>query len=216
MPHEIFIYDAIFVDSFFETGVSAKSIRDELAKVPENERVLVRINSPGGDVFEAAAIFTMLSQHKGGVDVQIDGVAASAGSYIAMVGDTVTIADGAMMMIHNAHTFAFGDSRDMRSAADLLDKVTENIVRAYAAKSDLSEKDVAAAMDDETWYTAAEAVDAGLADEVLETLSVEDYKIPAVFGYKNLPKPPAKAPQGFRSPAARAVEIDLTRLALKG
>ena len=101
MPkHEIFIYDAILKNSLFETGVSDEMIRDELAKVPESERVLVRINSPGGDVFQAAAIFTMFSQHKGGVDVQIDGVAASAASYIAMVGETVTIADGAMMMIH--------------------------------------------------------------------------------------------------------------------
>ena len=217
--HEIFIYDAILKDSFFETGVSDETIRDELAKVPENERVLVRINSPGGDVFQAAAIFTMLSQHKGGVDVQIDGVAASAASYIAMVGETVTIADGAMMMEHNAHMFAFGDSRAMTKAASLLDKVNENVIRAYAVKSGRTEKEVAAAMDEETWYTAAEAVEAGLADEVLDTLGVEDFKIPAVFGYQNIPaarmKPLHKVLNRYQSLACRVVEIALTRLRLK-
>lgn len=221
--HEIFIYDAILKNSFFETGVSDEMIRDELAKVPEDERVLVRINSPGGDVFQAAAIFTMLSQHKGGVDVQIDGVAASAASYVAMVGETVTIADGAMMMIHNAHMFAFGDSRAMAKAAGLLDKVNENVIRAYVAKSELTEKEAIAAMDEETWFTASEAVEEGLADEVLDTLGVEDFKIPAVFGYKHTPESSNKqlkeaikaSGQEMRSVSNRAVEIELTRLSLK-
>ncbi len=224
MPkHEIFIYGPIFEDSFFEKSVSAQMVLDDLATVPENERVLVRIKSPGGDVFEAGAIFTALSLHKGGVDTQIDSLAASAASYIAMVGETVTIADGAMMMEHNAHMFAFGDSRDMTKAASLLDKVNENVRRAYVVKSGRTEKEVAAAMDEETWYTAAEAVTVGLADEVLDTLGVEDFKIPAVFGYKHAPKSSNKrvkealqaSSAAIHSVAARAVEIDLTRLRIK-
>ena len=215
MPHELFIYDMIG-EGLFEDGITDKSIRDELAAIPKTERIVVRINSPGGDAFMAVAIHTMLSQWAAGVDVQIDGVAASAASLIATVGENVSIADGAMMMIHNAHKLAFGDANDMRRAAELLEKVNQNIARYYSVKSGQTLDDVLAAMDEETWMTSAEAVEFGLADDVLDSLGAVAYKIPDGLGFRHAPEPAkAESVPNRASVAAMARKIDLTRAKLR-
>src|SRR5574338_262904 len=103
MPQELWIYDVIG-ESFWESGVTAKGVRDELAKMKDTDPMTVRIKSPGGAVDHAVAIKTLLDQWKGLVSVQIDGLAASAASYIAMAGSHISIAEGSLFMIHNPWT----------------------------------------------------------------------------------------------------------------
>lgn len=216
MTNEIWIYDVIG-EGFFSEGVTAKRIRDDLAKVPKDERVVVRINSPGGDVFEATAIRALLSEHKGGVDVKVDGVAASAASYIAMIGETVEIAEGAMMMIHRAWTVAIGNEDDMMAAAKLLQQATEGSVTSYIQKTGRTRDEIMAAMIAESWYTADEAVEFGLADSKIE-VQAKAFAIPTQFGYKNAPQgklggsaAPTGGERSVASIAAMRRRIDLAK-----
>ena len=114
--NEILIYDAIGED-YFGNGVTAKSIHDQLSGMEGD--VVVRLNSPGGDVFQGTAIYNILEQYKGGkVTMVVDGLAASAASVIAMAGH-LTMADNSMLMIHNPWTVAAGDAEELRSNAEL-------------------------------------------------------------------------------------------------
>ena len=126
--------------------------RDELSKV--NGNLTVWLNSPGGDVFAASQIYSMLKNHKGKVTVKIDGIAASAASVVAMAGDETLIAPTAMMMIHDPSTCAMGNKADMEKAIILLDEVKESIINAYETKSHLSRNKIAKMMSDETWLNA--------------------------------------------------------------
>lgn len=183
---EIWVYDVIG-EGFLTGGVTAKDIRDELAELDKDEPVLLRINSPGGNAFEAVAMHTMLSQWPGGVDVQVDGVAASAASFLAMAASgEIRIADGAMMMIHDPWTLAIGNAEDMRETAGVLDKLGDNIASLYAGRTGKSVSAVRGVMRAETWFTASEAIDFGLATNVAE-VAVAAFAIPKEFGYKNAP-----------------------------
>lgn len=126
----------------------------------------LHINSPGGFVYDAVAMFEALRTHSAPVDVHIDGLAASAASYLAMVGDTVEIAKAGRMMIHDAAVIAYGNAAELRASADLLDMTSDNIAQAYADRAGGKATDWRTAMIAETWYTSAQAVDAGLADQV--------------------------------------------------
>lgn len=213
MASELWIYDVIG-EGWLTEGVTAKRVRDDLAKMAATDRVTVRINSPGGDAFEAVAIMTLLSQHKGGVDVQVDGVAASAASFIATAGDRVTIAEGAMIMIHNAWTVAAGSAAEMLRAADLLGKMDGTLAAAYAAKSGKSEADIRDAMAAETWLTADEAIDFGLADAKV-SVAAKAFAIPKEFGYQHAPEhqPHHVAGLAPASIAAKGRRLDLLRAA---
>lgn len=128
----------------------------------------VHINSPGGDVFDGLAIFNALKQHaeRAQVTVRIDGLAASAASFIAQAGDIVKISRNAQMMIHDASGMCWGNATDMQTMADLLNKCSDNIADIYAVKAGGTVEAWRAAMKAETWYTGLEAVAAGLADEI--------------------------------------------------
>lgn len=210
MPNELWIYDVIG-SGFFESGVTDKSVRDDLAKFKNTEPLLVRINSPGGDVMQAVAIKTMIDQWKGRVEVQIDGLAASAASYIATAGAKVTMADGAMYMIHNPWTIAVGDARDMRKQADVLDKIGSKLIDAYARKTGKGHDDLQKMLDEETWLTSDEAVEQGFADEVIKETAMA-FAIPAAMGFKHPPAEP-KAPRQrpANKLAALQRQLDLTR-----
>lgn len=147
-------------------GVTASSFLEDLQGVTA-KTIALHINSPGGDVFDGLAILNSLRQYKGTVNVVIDGLAASAASFIAMAGDSVEIAPNAMMMIHEASGLVVGNSADMREMADLLDKTSANIADIYARRAGGEAADWRKAMKAETWYTHQEAVDAGLADRVV-------------------------------------------------
>ena len=170
---DLYIYDDIGPD--WMGMVSSKTILSELEKVGRGKPVTVRINSPGGDVIEAQAIYNALRRHSdagGPVTIEIDALAASAASFIAMAGDRIHIAENAMMMIHNAWTVALGNSDQLRSTADVLDKFDGIISATYAKRSNADIQDVVKMMADETWLTASEALDKGFADAVGQSLKI--------------------------------------------
>jgi ATP-dependent Clp protease protease subunit len=181
---EILIYESIG-ESWFG-GVSAKSFADELKALGDVKNISVRINSPGGDVFDGVAIYNQLVNHPATVNVVIDGLAASIASVIAMAGDKVSIAENAMMMIHNPWALVIGESRDMTKMAETLDKIRETLVLTYGARSGMETADIVKMMDEETWLTGQEAVDKKLADEVTEAKRVENRFDLSVF--KNVPR----------------------------
>lgn len=164
-PTRVDIYDEIGGGGWFSTGVTAVDFVAELAGIVGD--LEVHINSPGGDVFDGLAIYNSLAQRPGNVTTVVDGLAASAASFIAQAGKQRVVSPGSMMMIHDAAGVAFGNGSDMREMADLLDKVSDNLASIYASHSGIAEgwRD---AMQKESWYTADEAVAAGLADRLAE------------------------------------------------
>lgn len=155
----------IDAESFWGDEITPKMFRDELNAGSGN--ITVWINSPGGNVFAAAEIYTMLKDYKGAVTVKIDAIAASAASVIAMAGTKVQMSPVAMLMIHDPSTVAFGNAKDMEHAIAVLNEVKESIINAYAAKTGLTHARIANLMSNETWMNAKKAVDLGFADEIL-------------------------------------------------
>jgi ATP-dependent Clp protease, protease subunit len=144
-------------------GVEAEPFVRAVAAL-DVDTIHVRINSPGGDVFEGRAIANALKNHKANVVCHVDGLAASIASIIAIAGDEVRMAEGSFLMIHNPWVFAIGDANDLRELADTLDKVGASLRDTYAARSGQDPDEVQAMMDDETWMSAEEAVEMGFAD----------------------------------------------------
>ena len=162
---ELLFNGPISEDTWWGDKVTPALFRDELAKVSGN--LTVWLNSPGGDVFAASQIYSMLKSHKGKVTVKIDGIAASAASVVAMAGDETLIAPTALMMIHDPNTCAMGNKADMEKAIILLDEVKESIINAYETKSHLSRNKIAKLMSDETWLNAKKAHEMGFVDGIL-------------------------------------------------
>lgn len=168
---EVMIYGTIGGGGWFdEGGVTAVQMSNILRDIT-SANIHVRINSGGGDVFEGVAIHTLLARHPATVTTFIDGIAASAASFIAMAGDKVVSARNAMMMIHDGMTGTYGNPKTHRRAADLLDKVSDNIADMYAMRAGGTADEWRALMsvneEDGTWYTGTEAVEAGLVDELV-------------------------------------------------
>ncbi|WP_066017653.1 head maturation protease, ClpP-related [Endozoicomonas atrinae] len=180
---ELFIYDDI--DDWW--GVSAQSVVDQIRDMDAAE-INVRINCRGGMVFEGIAIYNALRLHKANVHISIEGLAASIASVIAMAGDTVTIAENAMMMIHNPYGWATGDAEAMRKTADVMDKIADSIAVSYTARTGKSIEELKALMEAETWFTAQEALDMGLVDQIDEPV-----KAAACFDLSRF----TNAPAGF-------------------
>ena len=164
---EVMIFDEIGL-----WGVTAKDFATALKAIPEDHAITVRINSPGGSVFDGYAIFNALKSRAASVTTRIEGLAASMASVIALAGSKVTAAANSIVMIHNPWSGVAGDSDDLRKMADLLDKLTSQLVGIYAGKSGKGEDEVRAAMDAETWLTGAEAKAWGLVDEVTDEIQV--------------------------------------------
>lgn len=162
----LLLYDVIVSDDFFG-GVTAKSIVTALGEI--NAPVIhLRIDSPGGDVFAARAIEQAIREHPSKVIAHIDGLAASAASYVALAADEVVMGDGAMLMIHKAWSLAFGNADDFLEAAAILEKIDGTLVQTYARETGQDETIIRDWMGAETWFTAQEAVDAGFADRIAE------------------------------------------------
>ena len=128
--------------------------------------VELRLSSPGGSVFDGLVIYAALRERAGQVRVVVDGLAASIASVIAMAASPgqLTVGEGSMVMVHDAWAACSGNQADLREMADLLDKASDSIASIYARRTGLPAMAWRAAMKRETWYTAAEAVAAGLAD----------------------------------------------------
>lgn len=164
---EVLIYDEIGA-----YGVSAKGFLAELGALPDDAPIDLRLNSPGGSVFDAVAIHNALSRHAGPVTVWIDGIAASAASYVAMAGDAIVMPENAFLMIHDPSGLVMGTAADMREMAGTLDKIAAGMTRGYAGRSGKPEDEIAALMAAETWFSAAEALDAGLATQLAEPVRI--------------------------------------------
>jgi len=164
----IYIYDEIvdsFIAEWFGFGVSAEDLIEQLNGITA-KNINVRINSPGGFLFEGLAIFNALLNHPANIHVYVDALAASAASVIAMAGDTITMMPGSQMMIHDASGIAMGNPTEIRDYANFLDKQSDNIASVYVYRAGGEVKDWRALMKAETWAMASEAVDLGLADQI--------------------------------------------------
>ena len=191
---EISIYDEIGA-----YGVSAKAFLADLGKLPDKAPLTLRLNSPGGSVFDAVAIYNALQRHAGTVTVSIDGIAASAASYIAMAGDEIIMPENAFLMIHDPSGMVMGTAADMRSMAEVLDKIGGSLLRGYAAKSGKAEDEIAKLMAKETWLDAGEALEMGFADTM-----VEPVKMAASFDvsrFQNTPPEVVEALKAKEEPA---------------
>lgn len=158
---EVFLFDEI--GAF---GVSAKQFVEDLKKLSNVAQIRLRINSIGGSVFDGAAMYNAIRQHKAHVTASIEGIAASMASVVAMAADRVEMAANGLLMIHNPHGMTMGDANAHRKTADALDKASQTLVNAYVVKTGKDADAIAAMMDDETWFTAEEALEHGFVDEV--------------------------------------------------
>lgn len=191
-PAELMIYGPIGT-SFFGDAISASDVAAALREAGAGP-VNVRINSGGGDVFQGVAIHTLLTRHAGTVAVYVDGLAASAASFIMLAGDRVFSARNAMVMIHDGMTGTYGNADTHTRSAELLAKVSENIADMYAERAGEDAAHWRALMtvnaEDGTWYTGTEALAAGLVDEITEPADPdeEDAAVAArLSGHDRLP-----------------------------
>lgn len=152
-------------ESFWGDEITPKSFRDEL--YAEEGDITLWLNSPGGNVFAAAEIYTMIRDYPHKVTVKIASIAASAASVIAMAGNTVEMSPTALLFVHDPSTIAMGNARDMEKAIATLNEVKESIINAYMAKTGLSHNRISKLMSDETWINAKKAVELGFADVIL-------------------------------------------------
>jgi HK97 family phage major capsid protein len=174
---EIWLYDEI--DATF--GVGAKEFVTDIQRIGQTEPLILRIHSPGGDVFEGAAIANALKRHKGTVTTQIDGLCASIATMVALAGNTVRMAENGCFVLHNIWSAAVGDSDEMQNRADTLKKLNDNLISTYQAKTQMPRDQIAEMMSQESWLTAEEAQQFGFVDEITEKLqaaaSVEGFDL---------------------------------------
>lgn len=187
---EIKVYGEITKWAWQEYGeTNALLFNEELKQLKDVEKIKLRINSPGGSVFEAQTMYNSLKQfakdNEITVESFIEGVAASAATFLALAGDTVKMGEGCLFMIHNPSTYSSGMSDDLRKAADLLDKVKETILDIYLKKSSLTREELSQKMDDETWFSAKEALEAGFVDSI-ETFEDVQNNITSILDCKCL------------------------------
>jgi len=166
---EIVIYSQIG-QSWFEEGITANTFHAELKELPESVKTIdVRINSPGGDVFDGITIYNRLKQHKAKVTVYVDGLAASIASIIAMAGDEIIMSEGSLMMVHKPMTMAYGNSVELEEVIQRLDDVEEQLTNIYKRRTMKDRSEIKKMLAEETWMSADEAVEMGFADRVMET-----------------------------------------------
>lgn len=182
---EILVYGTIGDDW---DGVSARTFSRQLSDIGPVKSLSVRINSPGGSVSDGFAMMASLASHPATVDTVIDGWAVSAASVLAMAGRTITAAENAILMIHRAWSVAVGNVSDMAKAQEMLAKHDEQIAATYAKRTGKPVEDIEAAMDAETWFTAAEAKEFGLVNEISETVPQASACFdPTAFKYRHAP-----------------------------
>lgn len=170
---EMTIYGVIG-DTWWEDSTSASDIDFALKEITGD--IVINLNSPGGDAFDGIAIYNRLKNHEGKVTVNVDGYACSAASVIAMSADILNMGDGAMIMIHEASTAVWGNKRDMRKQADILEELEEGMIDIYMTKANVSREEIRDMVDAETWLSASKAKEIGFATatETVEEPPVEN------------------------------------------
>lgn len=168
---ELVLYGEISDYSWYGDEITPKEFSKELKELGAVDEIVVRINSGGGDVFAAVAIYTCLKEHKAKIAVKIDGWCASAATIIAMAGDTIEISVGGIFMIHDpmAGVLGYYNASELKKIADELETIKQSIVNCYMTVTDKSENEIKNLMADETWFTGEEAVQAGFCTAVLFT-----------------------------------------------
>jgi ATP-dependent protease ClpP protease subunit len=180
---EIVIYDEIGKSWWGEDTVSAKQFLDDLAGLGDVDTISLRINSPGGDVFDGVAIHNALKNHKADVTAHVDGIAASAASFIAMAADKIVMPSNTFMLVHGASGFAMGGADDVRALADDLDRIDKSLTATYASRAKTTVAKVKALMKEDRLMDADEAKSLGFADVVTAPV-----KMSAKFSLRLLPK----------------------------
>ena len=182
---EILIYDRIGRES--GSGISAQDVSNALRDIPPAKQILVRINSPGGNLWDGIAIHNLLNERRQFVTCQVDGIAASSASLIAISGKTTRMPESGLLMIHLPRIGAFGTSEELRAEAQKLDRHTDTLTTSYAKKSGRSTAEVLAKMAVETWFSAVDALSFGLIDLITgspATAMAADFDF---TGFKNVP-----------------------------
>lgn len=196
----LYVYDVI--DAWW--GVSASQIAPTIAALDPNTTLHLRINSPGGDVFEGRAIRTAIQQFKGKTIAHIDGLAASAATSIADAADEIEITQGGFYMIHNGWTYAMGNKSELAKTVELLAKVDASIIADYATRTGKTSVEIAAWMDAETWFSADEAVANGFATRLAALPDKTENRAPAktwnLTAYDKAPKALLEAKQSDPAP----------------
>ena len=164
---ELSIYDEIGA-----YGVPAKAFIGELKALGDVTDLTLRLNSPGGSVFDGIAIYNALKRHPAKVTITVDGLAASIASVILCAGDEVIMPKNAMIMIHDPSAMVMGNAADMRSMADALDKMRDGLVSAYQDKTGHTPDEIIQWMAEETWFDAEEALEIGFADQLEEPVAM--------------------------------------------
>lgn len=204
---EIFIYDEIGY-----WGTASNEFVKDLALLADEPKLLINMNSPGGDVFDGIAIYQALLDHPAEITVKVNGLAASIASVIAMAGDRVIMGARSQIMIHEGFTFASGDAATMRKTAAMLDRVSDNIAAVYADRAGGDPVMWRNRMREETWFSAEEAVSAGLADEIegRKAKSVQDAFDMTVYKHSGRESAPAPVLKGEETPEATNLKGDET------
>ena len=181
---EIVIYDEIGRSWWGEDTVSAKQFLDDLNALGDDvTKITLRVNSPGGDVFDGVAIHNAVKNHKATVTAHVDGIAASAASFIVMAADKIVMPSNSFMLIHGASGISWGNADDMRATADDLDRIDKSLTATYVARAGSTTAKVKALMKEDRLMDAGEAKDWGFTDEVTEPV-----KMAAHFSLRLLPK----------------------------
>lgn len=214
----MYVYDVI--DAWW--GVNAQDVAKAVAGLDDSTTLHLRINSPGGDVFEARAIATAIRQFKGKTVAHIDALAASAATTVALACDEVEIAADGFFMIHNAWTYAYGNKDDLAQTISLLTQIDAGIVADYAKRTGQKTDQIETWMADETWFTADQAVEYGFANRLMadpeKTENAARGKTWNLAAFSNAPKaltePPKPAPQVDPEQLAVAAENRARRMRL--
>ena len=202
---DIYLYDEI---SAYVKDNNASDVVAKLEALKDVPLLNVRINSPGGSVFEGMAIYNALSRHPGKVVTHVDGIAASIASVIAMAGSEIHMADNAMMMVHNPAAFVFGEAGELRKQADVLDQIKETIINVYTNRAGEKDSDkvqtarakIAKMMDEETWFNADEALTNKFATNKVSAMKMAACFDLQSFGFLKAPAPVETTPPSSTTP----------------
>lgn len=212
------IYGAIVPDHWVwsddDVDTSAASFKKQLNNFEDIDEIVVNINSPGGSVFEGVTIFNMLKNHKAKIIVNIEGLAASIASVIAMAGDEVRMPSNAMLMIHNAMGSGFGNANEIRKFADDLEKINQTVVNSYLIKNpSMEQQQLQSLLDAESWLSASEALELGFVDEVLRSVeAVAQIDTDLLNKYENVPeqiKNMVETPKNTKAINGQKIKVEL-------
>ena len=208
---EIWLYGDI--GESWDDYITAKRLSDELKKLSGVKEITLRINSPGGNVFDGLAMYNSLKKFPARIVTEIDGMALSIASIIALAGDEVKMAGNAVYMIHNPWTTAYGDSNEMRKVAEQLDLVRNSLAGTYVAKTGdkASLEEISEWMNAETWFNSEEALKAGFVDEITDPIEIAAKYDLSRYHYKNMPKIAEK----IALPQDKAMRAMVARMTMK-